>query len=163
MANVLPLLRTQLPNQMMRRRLLWPGGSAMKSKRTNAIDAAVGARIKNLRLRNKLSQTRLGEQVNVTFQQIQKYENGTNRVSAGRLAQLANFFVVPVAAFYSEVPATNGKPAKGKKPVSSLQDAGTVRLVKAFQVLKDKALKVAIMRLAEEMVRRQQLKSARRR
>ena len=67
-------------------------GERDEVKENNAVDAAVGARIRNLRLRNRLSQTRLGEQFGVTFQQIQKYENGTNRVSAGRLAQLANFF-----------------------------------------------------------------------
>ena len=133
----------------------------MKLKKINAIDAAVGARVKNLRLRNRLSQTRLGEQIGVTFQQVQKYENGTNRISASRLAQLANFFVVPVTAFYSEVPANNAKATKAKKPVSSLQDASTVRLVKAFQVLKDKALKIAILRVADEMVRRQQPKAVR--
>ncbi len=131
------------------------------AKRSNAVDIAVGARIKNLRLRNKLSQTRLGEQIGVTFQQIQKYENGTNRISASNLAQLAKFFVLPVAAFYSEVPANNAKATYGKKRVNSVQDANTVRLVKAFQALKDKTLKAAILRVAEEMVRRHQPKAVR--
>ena len=75
----------------------------MKSKKTHAIDAMVGARIKNLRLRNKLSQSRLGEQIGVTYRQIHYYEKGTNRVSAARLAQLAKLFGVPVSAFYNEV------------------------------------------------------------
>ena len=130
----------------------------MKSKKMNAIDAAVGARIKNLRLRNRLSQTRLGEQIGVTFQQIQKYESGTNRVSAGRLAQLANFFVVPIAAFYSEVPARNAQSMRRSKIGASLADANADRLVKAFQALKNKPLKTAILRAAEEMVRCQRLK-----
>jgi transcriptional regulator with XRE-family HTH domain len=133
------------------------------AKRINAVDIAVGARIKNLRLRNRLSQTRLGEQIGVTYQQVQKYEIGTNRVSAGRLAQLANFFVVPVAAFYSELAASNVKATKQKKPAGSLQDAITLRLVKAFQSLQDAVLKVAIVRLTEEMARQQRLKSAQRR
>ena len=131
------------------------------AKRSNAVDIEVGARIKILRLRNKLSQTRLVEQIGVTFQQIQKYENGSNRVSAGNLAQLAKFFVVPVAAFYSEVPANNAKATNGKKRVNSVQNANTARLVKAFQALKDKTLKAAILRVAEEMVRRQQPKAVR--
>ena len=103
------------------------GGNVKKGK-SNAIDLAVGARIKNLRLRNKLSQTQLGKQVNVTFQQIQKYESGANRVSAGRLAQLANFFGVAVAAFYSEVPDDSGRQVnKTKRPVDRVSDANTVR------------------------------------
>jgi transcriptional regulator with XRE-family HTH domain len=133
----------------------------MAKRRSNAIDVAVGARIRNLRLRNRLSQTSLGEQLGVAFQQVQKYEKGTNRVSAGRLAQLADFFVVPVAAFYSEVPANSAKATKGKKLVSNLQDVNTVRLVNAFQGLKDKKLKAAMLRVAEEMVRGQQRKAVR--
>ena len=81
------------------------GEDQVKAKRSIAVDAAVGARIRNLRLRSGLSQTEVGEQVGVSFQQIQKYEKGTNRVSAGRLAQLAKLFGVSIAAFYSEVAA----------------------------------------------------------
>jgi DNA-binding XRE family transcriptional regulator len=78
-------------------------GSGMNSKkRVNAVDTVVGARIRNLRLRNRLSQSQLGKQLGVTFQQVQKYENGTNRVSAGRLAGLAKLFSVPIAALYGE-------------------------------------------------------------
>jgi transcriptional regulator with XRE-family HTH domain len=127
----------------------------MKSTRATAIDVAVGARIRNLRLRHKLSQTALGEQLNVTFQQIQKYEKGTNRVSAGNLAQLAKFFGVPVEAFYSEVRSTNAKPAKRNEIGASAADTNINRLVKAFQTLRDKTLKVKILQLAEEMVRHQ--------
>ena len=133
----------------------------MKSK-SNAIDVAVGARIKNLRLRNKLSQTALGKQINVTFQQIQKYESGTNRVSAGNLAQLAKFFGVPVAAFYSEVPPSDAKPTKRSRIGASAADTNANRLVKAFQALKDKTLKATIVQLTEEMARRQRPGAARR-
>lgn len=129
-----------------------------KTKRSNAVDAAVGARIRNLRLRNKFSQTDVGEQVGVTFQQIQKYENGMNRVSAGRLSQLARLFAVPIAAFYSEVPAIDAKLTRQPKIGAGLGDATINHLVKAFQALKDKNLKAAILRVAEEMVRHQRRK-----
>src|SRR5579859_7026919 len=104
----------------------------MRLTRATAIDVAVGARIRNLRLRHKLSQTALGQQLNVTFQQIQKYEKGANRVSAGNLAQLAKFFHVPVAAFYSEASPTNGKPTKRNEIGLGAADANINRLVKAF-------------------------------
>jgi transcriptional regulator with XRE-family HTH domain len=119
----------------------------MKSKKTHAIDAMVGARIKRLRLRSDLSQTRLGEQISVTYQQIHHYEKGTSRVSAARLAQLAKFFGVPVSAFYNEVTARNAAPTQH----------GTVRIVKAFEALKDNAQKVALIRLTQRLARHQQL------
>src|SRR5579859_7208423 len=117
----------------------------MKTQRSTAVDAAVGARIRNLRLRNKLSQTEVGEHVGVTFQQIQKYENGANRVSASRLAQLAKVFGVPIAAFYSEVQTENGKSTRQPKISTGLADTNINRLVKAFQALKDKKLKAALL------------------
>jgi transcriptional regulator with XRE-family HTH domain len=119
----------------------------MKSQKTHAIDAIVGARIKKLRLRSKLSQARLGEQISVTRQQIQHYEKGTNRVSAARLARLAKFFGVPVSAFYNDVAARNGTRTQHE----------TVRIVKAFEALKDNAQKVALIRLTQRLARHQQL------
>ena len=127
----------------------------MKATRANAVDAAVGARIRNLRLRSRLSQTDLGKQVGVTFQQIQKYEKGMNRVSAGRLAEFAKLFGLPVAAFYSEVSATRTKPIGRAQIAKGAADTNVDRLVKAFQALKDKSLKAAITRLDEEMAGRQ--------
>jgi transcriptional regulator with XRE-family HTH domain len=134
----------------------------MKTQRSTAVDAAVGARIRNLRLRNKLSQTDVGEKVGVTFQQIQKYENGTNRVSAGRLAQLAKIFGVPVAAFYSEAPTNDTKSARRVNVGANRSDTHVERLMKAFQALKDHKLKTAILQLAEQMARRQRAKAAQR-
>ena len=127
-------------------------------KRSNAVDAAVGARIRNLRYRNKLSQTEVGEHVGVTFQQIQKYENGTNRVSAGRLSQLAKLFGVPIRAFYSEAAPSNGEKTRRANLRPTLSDANVDRLVKAFQTLTNKTLKFAILEVAEEMVRSQRRK-----
>jgi transcriptional regulator with XRE-family HTH domain len=130
----------------------------MKSRSSNAIDTAVGARIRNLRLRNKLSQTQLGEAIGVTFQQIQKYENGKNRVSASRLAEMAKLFDVPITAFYSEVPAEGAQRVKKAKQVDRadrVSDTNAVRLVKAFKALKDKSLKAALLRVAQEMAAHQ--------
>jgi transcriptional regulator with XRE-family HTH domain len=130
-------------------------------KKVKPTDVAVGARIRNLRLRNKLSQTALGEHINVTFQQIQKYEKGTNRISAGNLAQLAKLFGVSVAAFYSEVPMESAK-MKRTEIAASAPDLNVDRLVNAFQALRDKRLKATIVRMTEEIVRRQRPAMARR-
>ena len=127
----------------------------MKTRGSNAIDAAVGARIRNLRLRKKLSQTELGEAIGVTFQQVQKYENGTNRVSASRLALMAKLFAVPITAFYSEVPLQGADRTRKANRADRVSDTNIVRLVKAFQALKDKYLKAALLRVAEEIAVRQ--------
>lgn len=75
-------------------------GRIRRTKREIVIDGAVGQRLRNLRLINKLSQTQLGEAINVSFQQIQKYERGTNRVGPRHLTKLTKLFEVPVSAFY---------------------------------------------------------------
>ena len=124
-------------------------------RKVKPIDVAIGARIRNLRLRHKLPQTALGEQLSVTFQQIQKYEKGSNRVSAGNLAQLAKFFGVPVQAFYSEVRSINANPVRRNEIGASAADANIDRLLKAFQRLRDKTLQAKMLRLAEEMARHQ--------
>ena len=64
----------------------------MRARTGNPVDVAVGARIRNLRLRNKLSQEEVGRRLKISFQQVQKYEKGTNRVGASRLSELAKIF-----------------------------------------------------------------------
>ncbi len=61
-----------------------------KAKQPNPIDIEVGRRIRTQRLASRISQTALGQKVGVTFQQVQKYEKGVNRVGAGRLQQIAD-------------------------------------------------------------------------
>lgn len=64
------------------------------------IDMQVGARLRNLRLLQGLSQDKLAQMLGVSFQQVQKYEKGINRLSASRLVQLVSIFNVPVQAFF---------------------------------------------------------------
>jgi transcriptional regulator with XRE-family HTH domain len=71
-----------------------------KTKTPKAMDLHVGARIRSRRLMLDVSQTKLGEALGLTFQQIQKYEKGMNRVGASRLAQIADTLKVPVAWFF---------------------------------------------------------------
>ena len=64
------------------------------------VDEFVGMRLRWLRLRNKISQASLGKQLGVTFQQIQKYEKGTNRISSSRLWQMSDVLRVPISYFF---------------------------------------------------------------
>jgi len=77
---------------------IWRG--ALPKKNTNPVDAQVGSRVRLRRMLIGMSQERLGELLGLTFQQVQKYEKGTNRVSAGRLQKIADLLNIPVTFFY---------------------------------------------------------------
>jgi transcriptional regulator with XRE-family HTH domain len=133
----------------------------VQSKKIDAVNVAVGARIKHLRLRKGLSQTALGEQIGVSFQQIQNFEKGRNRVSARHLARFAQFFGVPVAALYSEVQLSDTKPRKHAVIRANAADKNVDRLVTAIQSLKEESLKVAVLRVVEGLVRVNRRKASR--
>ena len=82
-------------------------------KTPNPTDRYVGARVRMRRLMLGMSQTALGNSLGVTFQQVQKYEKGTNRIGASRLQQIAGTLQVPVAFFFEELPI----PAKAQANV----------------------------------------------
>jgi transcriptional regulator with XRE-family HTH domain len=74
----------------------------MSTKRANAIDGQVAERVRALRKLLGFSQMQVAERLGISFQQVQKYEKGTNRIGAGRLLELARLFKVPVQSFYPE-------------------------------------------------------------
>jgi transcriptional regulator with XRE-family HTH domain len=82
-------------------------------KKPNPIDVHVGSRIRLRRNMLGLSQERLGENLGITFQQIQKYEKGTNRVGASRLQAISSILSVPVAFFFENAPGQSGQPNNG--------------------------------------------------
>ena len=74
------------------------------------VDKLIGKRLKTIRLLNDCSQAELAEKLNLTFQQIQKYEKGTNRISASRLYEIAEIFDVNLYSFFDQIPPTNSEP-----------------------------------------------------
>src|SRR6185295_18520764 len=78
-------------------------------KQPNPIDIHVGSRVRLRRMMLGMSQERLGEHLGITFQQIQKYEKGTNRIGASRLQHIARVLTVPVSFFFEDAP---GAPAE---------------------------------------------------
>ncbi len=76
----------------------------MAKKNPNPIDMHVGTRVRSRRQELGLSQEKLGDALKLTFQQVQKYEKGVNRVSASRLQQLSHILKVPVAYFFEGTP-----------------------------------------------------------
>ncbi|WP_105386600.1 helix-turn-helix domain-containing protein [Neorhizobium alkalisoli] len=79
----------------------------MDQKKPNPIDVYVGSRIRLRRTMLKMSQETLGENLGITFQQVQKYEKGTNRVGASRLQHISTILNVPVTFFFDDGPASH--------------------------------------------------------
>jgi transcriptional regulator with XRE-family HTH domain len=84
--------------------------SERRGGRNLTIDQQLGRAIRRLRLASGRSQADLGEAIGVSFQAVQKYESGENRVSASRLVQLAKLFAVPLAEFFSDADALPVEP-----------------------------------------------------
>ena len=83
------------------------------SRRPNPIDVHVGSRVRFRRMLLGMSQEKLGEKLGLTFQQVQKYEKGINRIGASRLFDLSQVLGVPVQFFYEELPpASRDRPAR---------------------------------------------------
>jgi transcriptional regulator with XRE-family HTH domain len=85
----------------------------MASKKPNPVDTHVGSRVRLRRMLLGMSQERLGESMGLTFQQVQKYEKGVNRIGASRLFQISKILDVPVQFFFEEAPHTDGGAARG--------------------------------------------------
>lgn len=117
-------------------------------RRATAEDVAIGHKLRALRLDRGLSQNQLGQMGGITFQQMQKYEKGVNRVSAGRLARFAAALGVPVTAFYGAV-APRGR----DRSFAYLGTRGAVRLVRAYSGIAERGPKVALVTLAEALAR----------
>jgi len=117
-------------------------------RRADAIDAAVGDNMRVLRLSRKLSQGALASKIGISFQQLQKYEQGTNRISAGRLWRVAQFFEVPIHVLYNGV---KGRLGNELSPVSLITDRDAMRLVQAFDKVQNRAARKAIVTLVEKI------------
>jgi len=126
----------------------------MSVKRPDPVDVEVGHRIRIERLARGLSQTTLANQLGVTFQQVQKYEKGVNRVGAGRLTKIAEVLGVPVGTFFSgkEILAgEKGTAAGADSPLKLLTISGAFRLLRAYSEIEDSTLRRSIVDLVEQI------------
>ena len=130
----------------------------MTKKSPNPIDKHVGSRVRMRRMMVSMSQEKLGEKLGITFQQIQKYEKGTNRIGASRLQQIASVLGVPVGFFFEGAPVPDGS-AKGFSEAASpayvsdfLATSDGLALTKAFMKITDSKVRRRIVDLVEAMV-----------
>jgi transcriptional regulator with XRE-family HTH domain len=133
----------------------------MAKKAPNPIDKHVGSRVRMRRMMLSMSQEKLGGALGLTFQQVQKYEKGTNRIGASRLQQISNILQVPVAFFFEGAP--NFHPQSdgvGEAPSPTyvsdfLATSDGLALTKAFMEIKEAKLRRRIVDLVEEIAGRQ--------
>ncbi len=99
----------------------------------DSFNTHLGKRLRMRRLSLGLTQTKVANAINVTFQQIQKYEKGTNGVSSSRLMQLSNFLKVPITYFYEDFPGYKGE----AETTNTSSDLNYSFLVKTFSKLSE--------------------------
>jgi transcriptional regulator with XRE-family HTH domain len=129
----------------------------MAKKSPNPIDKHVGSRVRMRRMMLGMSQEKLGDALGLTFQQVQKYEKGTNRIGASRLQQISHILQVPVAFFFEGAPATHQisdgfREAPSPAYVSDfLATSDGLSLTKSFMRIKDAKLRRRIVDLVAQI------------
>ena len=125
-------------------------------KAPNPIDKHVGSRVRMRRMMLGMSQEKLGDALGLTFQQVQKYEKGTNRIGASRLQQISQILQVPVAFFFEGIPSVPGAPQVTVAPSPAyatdfLATSDGLRLTKAFMRIENARLRRRIVDLVQEI------------
>lgn len=127
------------------------GDERSNSRRANPVDKHVGERVRMRRMVLGMSQERLGEQLGLTFQQVQKYEKGVNRVGASRLFDLAHVLGVPIQYFYENMPSS----LSGHASAPGMADAPGESYVADFLSSRDSIeLNKAFARITDPRIRR---------
>jgi transcriptional regulator with XRE-family HTH domain len=123
-----------------------------KTKAPDTRDIDIGRRIRAQRLVRGMSQTDLGTRIGITFQQVQKYEKGVNRVGAGRLTRIAEVLGVPVGFLFGATePGADGSSKDASAAFAFLETAGALRLVHAYADIKNPRIRRALVTLAEQI------------
>jgi transcriptional regulator with XRE-family HTH domain len=120
-------------------------------KAPNPTDLHVGERVRMYRVKAGISQTDLGRHLGITFQQIQKYEKGINRIGASRLQQISELLSIPVAALFDDLPGAKRIGANNlmNEFVEFLGTTLGQRLVLGFMKIRDKDVRTQLVRLIE--------------
>lgn len=127
-------------------------------KKPNPTDIHVGSRIRLRRNMMGMSQEKLGEHLGITFQQIQKYEKGTNRVGASRLQAISSILEAPVSFFFEDGPGQDGQPARGLSEdgsgnyvVDFMSSTEGLQLNRAFVKISDPKVRKKILDLVKTL------------
>jgi transcriptional regulator with XRE-family HTH domain len=133
----------------------------MSTKAPNPVDKYVGSRVRMRRIMLGMSQEKLGEALGLTFQQVQKYEKGTNRVGASRIQQISEILQVPVSFLFEGGPrgiASEQNYNEGTSPAyvsDFLATSEGLALTRAFTRITDAKLRRSIVELVEQIAARE--------
>ncbi len=135
----------------------------MSTKAPNPVDKYVGSRVRMRRIMLGMSQEKLGEALGLTFQQVQKYEKGTNRVGASRIQQISEILQVPVSFLFEGGPsgtarADGDSEGEGTSPAyvsDFLATAEGLALTRAFTRITDAKLRRSIVEMVEQIAARE--------
>ena len=125
-------------------------------KRPDPTDEYVGSRVRMRRMMLSMSQEKLGDALDLTFQQVQKYEKGTNRISASRLQQISRILHVPISFFFEETLYGSKSHRSTEAPSPAyvsefLATSDGLALTKSFMRIKDPKLRRRIVALVEQV------------
>jgi transcriptional regulator with XRE-family HTH domain len=117
------------------------------AKRASWVDIAVGRNVRIWRMAKGLTQAQLADRVGVTFQQLQKYEIGGNRIPTGRLVKLAGTLDIPISELFE---GTNGAEPP-RSLLALISDSRSFRLAHAFAVIENSAMRLSLVSLVEKI------------
>ena len=123
------------------------------SKAVTEIDVVVGARLRVRRLELDLSQQEVARKLGITFQQVQKYESGSNRMSAGRLKELSTILKVPVGYFFAEEDADSTGGSRLPTTAKLMNEPGARTLLTAYAKIQNRALRKSIVEIVRSLAR----------
>jgi transcriptional regulator with XRE-family HTH domain len=127
-------------------------------KRPSAVDVAVGRNVRVWRMVKGLSQAQLANRLGVTFQQVQKYEIGANRIGTGRLVKVASILGVPISALFEGT--TGADPSRSL--LALVSDRRSFRLASAFAAITHSAFRLSLVELVERIAAAEAAKRRRR-
>ncbi len=130
-----------------------PPSDSVRKRRAGAEDVEIGRKFRALRLQRGLSQSGLAEGIGLTFQQVQKYEKGANRVSAG-LQRIADLLQVSVTYFYSGMGVRTKKQDAESTGLALIQTKGALRLLRSYTDIQARSTKYALVVIAESLRKR---------
>ena len=123
----------------------------------NPVDVHVGARVRTRRLLIGMNQETLARALGLTFQQVQKYEGGANRVSASRLSQIAEILGVPIAYFFNDLELDGGAPSlREVEARERLQRPETIDLIRSYYAIGDQEIRHQFLEMVKAVAQSHQ-------
>lgn len=119
----------------------------------NPVDIHVGKKVKYYRVLRNYSQQQLGARLGISFQQLQKYETGANRIGASRLWAIAQALEVPVAALFADMPESEGNPRPLDAGRDPLDDPHNAALLRSYGAIRNDRVRKALLDLAGTVAR----------